>query len=276
MKWFKHYSDMHRGRSINDLLDQLGHTGLCFFLLQEMCAEKLEKDDQGLTEADCSWTFHTRIVRQNLRISPVNLVRLLDACAMNGLLSFEFSGSSLTISMPILLNLLERNTKRARKTRTTSAQKSPLDKDIDKEEERDKEKELQISKTKRTKQAQEPAIAIAQPPSKSNFFIAKYCTLFKNKYGSNPEIDGRTAGIALRVSKNLTEEKINLYLEAFFKMPDSGLVKSKHPLNFFEMKLNEVVVFANSGAFTTQTQARQMDQSASTFDMLQQIREGKL
>lgn len=267
---------MHRGRSINDLLDQLGHTGLCFFLLQEMCAEKLEKDDQGLTEADCSWTFHTRIVRQNLRISPVNLVRLLDACAMNGLLSFEFSGSSLTISMPILLNLLERNTKRARKTRTTSAQKSPLDKDIDKEEERDKEKELQISKTKRTKQAQEPAIAIAQPPSKSNFFIAKYCTLFKNKYGSNPEIDGRTAGIALRVSKNLTEEKINLYLEAFFKMPDSGLVKSKHPLNFFEMKLNEVVVFANSGAFTTQTQARQMDQSASTFDMLQQIREGKL
>ncbi|OPZ23074.1 MAG: hypothetical protein BWZ03_00648 [bacterium ADurb.BinA186] len=59
-------------------------------------------------------------------------------------------------------------------------------------------------------------------------------------------------------------------------MPDAVLAKSKHPLNFFEMKLNEIVVFANSGLFTTQTQARQMDQSASTFDMLQQIREGKL
>ena len=104
MKWFKHFSDSHRGQSIQDLLDQLGHTGLCYYVLVEMCAEKLEKEDNGLTEVDCSFSFHTRIVRQNLRISATNLRRLLDVCATNGLLSFEFSGNTLEIKMPILLN----------------------------------------------------------------------------------------------------------------------------------------------------------------------------
>lgn len=125
-------------------------------------------------------------------------------------------------------------------------------------------------------EAQEPTVGKPPVVSKSQLFISKYCRLFKARYGTNPEMAGKNAGIAERISKNLSEEKIEIYLEAFFRMPDSGLIKSKHPLSFFELKLNEIVVFANSGAFTTQTQARQIDQSASTFDMLQQIREGKL
>ena len=144
MRWFKHYSDNHRGRSIQDLLDQLGHTGLCYYLLVEMCAEKLEKGDKSLTEAECLFSFHRRVVRQTLRISATNMARLLDVCAANGLLSFEFSGNTLQIKMPILLNLLERNTKKAQRTRIESARKSPLD--IDKEEDKDKDKDKELTK----------------------------------------------------------------------------------------------------------------------------------
>lgn len=139
MKWFKHYVDNHRGRSIQDLMDQLGHTGLCYYLLVEMCAEKLEKGDEGLTIADCLFSFHTRVVRQMLRISPANLRHLLGVCAANGLLSFEFSGSSLQIKMPILLNLLERNTKKAQRTRIDNAQKTHLDIDIEEDKDKDKD-----------------------------------------------------------------------------------------------------------------------------------------
>jgi hypothetical protein len=141
MKWFKHYSDMHDGQSINHLLDELGHTGLCFFLLQELCAEKLDPKDGNLDESDATFQFHQRIVRQKLRISGANLRRLLDVCAANGLLGYQFSGNTIQISMPILLNLLDRDTINARKTRAKSAEKSRLDKDLDKEKDKDKELE---------------------------------------------------------------------------------------------------------------------------------------
>ena len=163
MKWFKHFSDSHRGQSIQDLLDQLGHTGLCYYVLVEMCAEKLEKEDNGLTEVDCSFSFHTRIVRQNLRISATNLRRLLDVCATNGLLSFEFSGNTLEIKMPILLNLLERNTKKARTTRISSAQKVHLDKDKDKD--KDKEKNISTEPNK--------SVAVVTENSKKEIIIFK-------------------------------------------------------------------------------------------------------
>lgn len=123
---------MHQGRSINHLLDELGHTGLCFFLIQEMCAEKLEASAAGVDKSATTFEFHPRIVRQKLRISPANLRRLLDVCAANGLLSFEISEKSVKISMPILLELLDRDAKNARKTRETNAQKTRLDKEEDK------------------------------------------------------------------------------------------------------------------------------------------------
>lgn len=261
MKWFKHYSDMHRGRSINDLLDQLGHTGLCFFLLQEMCAEKLEKDDQGLTEADCSWTFHTRIVRQNLRISPVNLVRLLDACAANGLLSFEFSGSSLTISMPILLNLLERNTKRARKTRTTSAQKSPLDKDIDKEEDRDKDKELKKAKTR------------TPNPLNAKIWEA-YKAAYFNRYKIEPVRNAKVNTNISQLASRVGDDAIGL-VDFYLKHNDGFYLKNLHPISlcltnaealYSQMKRNQPV---------TSVDVRNFEKLQNSSNLQKAIRDGE-
>jgi hypothetical protein len=94
---------------------------------------------------------------------------------------------------------------------------------------------------------------------KTSGFIAKYCELFKARYLSNPIVDGKSAGIAKRVSKAIGDEKSNRYLEAFFQMPDADLVKSKHPLSKFEFKLNEITVFAESGKFTPRAQASDVD-----------------
>ena len=136
MRWFKHYTDNHRGRSIQELLDKLGHTGpCCYYLLMEICAEKIEKTENPLNENDCIFTFNTRIIRQNLRISLTNLRHFLDICHGFGLLSYEFSGNSVQISMPILLNLLEKNIKKVPRKVLKSSQKVPLDKDKDKDKE---------------------------------------------------------------------------------------------------------------------------------------------
>lgn len=109
---------------------------------------------------------------------------------------------------------------------------------------------------------------------KTSVFIAKYCSLFKSRYGTNPEVKGKNSGIAKRISQDLSEEKINLYLEAFFAMPDAWLVKVKHPLATFETKLNEIVVFANTGNFTTTKQVQQADNMATNALLLEQVRKG--
>ncbi len=136
-----------------------------------------------------------------------------------------------------------------------------------------------LNKTTRS-QKQAPAEASENLPDlsvkKTNQFISKYCELFKAKHGSNPVINGKTSGIAKRLSQSLGEEKANFYLEAFFAMPDALLFKNKHPLAQFEFKLNEITVFANSGKFTTYKQANQQDHTATVQSQIDRIKAGQL
>jgi hypothetical protein len=127
---------MHRGRSITALMDELGHTGLCFFLIQEMCAEKLEKrGNEKLTEEDCVFSFHRKVIQQLLRLRPVGIDRLLVSCSSAGLLQYVATEDEIIIKMPILLNLLDRDSRRARSTRVRDAQRARLDKEEEEERE---------------------------------------------------------------------------------------------------------------------------------------------
>jgi hypothetical protein len=123
----------------------------------------------------------------------------------------------------------------------------------------------------KTKQSKKLTLA-----KKTESFIARYCENFKLRYGSNPVIKGKDAGIAKRLAANLTEEKAWLYLDAYFQMPDAQLVKAKHPMNLLELKFNEVTVFAESGNFMTHRQAQQADDMASNALLLEQVRRGEL
>ncbi len=114
------------------------------------------------------------------------------------------------------------------------------------------------------------------PGKKTHHLISVYCQLFKARWNSNPEIGDKGAGIAKRIAKDLTIEKITTYTEAFFKMPDQELLKKKHPLYLFEVKLNEVTVFANSGNFTTGKQAQQYDHAATVQSQIDRIKAGTL
>ncbi|CAB4152786.1 hypothetical protein UFOVP610_28 [uncultured Caudovirales phage] len=111
---------------------------------------------------------------------------------------------------------------------------------------------------------------------KANAFIAAYYDLFLFRYGVKPEFSGKDFGIAKRLSKTLSEEKAKDLLQAYFNMPDGMVNKAKHPLNLFELKMSEVVVFAGSGQFTTHKQAQMNDEMASNMILLQQVRNGEL
>lgn len=126
-----------------------------------------------------------------------------------------------------------------------------------------------------------PAPAPADPdPEPVNHaakeFIARYCELFKARWKLNPEVRGKQAGVAKRVVKDLPLERALLYLEAFFQMPDAWLVKTKHPLEAFEGKLNEITVYASTGEFTSNLQVRHLEQKGHTLSQLERIERGLL
>lgn len=134
MKWFKHFSDNHRGRSIQYLMDQLGHKGLTYYLLLEMCAEKLDKTKgEVVTETDCTFYFHPRVVQSSLRLSAAGVSSLLSAGAEVKLFSYEINSNEIKIMMPMLLDLLEKNLKKRTPRSLKESSKSPSDKDKDKD-----------------------------------------------------------------------------------------------------------------------------------------------
>lgn len=129
MKWFKHFSDNHRGQSIQALLDKFGHAGPCaYYFILEMCNEKLDQlDDRSLSEDDCVFTFHRRVVCSAVRMRPSLVTQLLNYCGTIGLLSVRFQSEFIEIKMPILLDLLESDQKKSRSKRVTFAIQSRLE-----------------------------------------------------------------------------------------------------------------------------------------------------
>ena len=107
-------------------------------------------------------------------------------------------------------------------------------------------------------------------------FIARYCELFKERWKASPQVQGKDAGIAKRVLKDMPLERAVLLLEAYFQLPDAWVIKQKHPLALFQTKLNEIVVFANTGEFTTLLQSRQQEKTQTTVSQLQRIQNGDL
>lgn len=261
MKWFKHYSDMHRGRSMDALFEAFGHMGPCsYYILVEMCSEKLEKpDSESLTEVDCSFGFSQRILRQNLRISQTNLRRVLDGCQTNGLLEFEFSGNEVKIKMPILLDLLDRRTKKASVRRQQSVRNVSLDIDKDKEEDVEKIKNPRVRK----KAAQPEAVASPiEPeilsPGSTKVFIASYCEAYKARYKTNPIISKTISGIAKRIAETLKDDG-PLYASVYLTMNDSWFLTRSHDLATMESNLSRIKIKVDTGRMITRSDIKQIE-----------------
>lgn len=289
MRWFKHFTDNHRGRSVQDLLDNLGHTGLCYFLLMEICAEKLEKTpDRTLEDADCSFRFHQRVVRQNLRISPAKLERLLGVCQANGLLSFQFIGNELEIKMPMLLELLDYDSKKSRQRRASVAPGSRLDtytdKDTDTEPHTDTESETEKESEYCEKMFEQSPNAEKKAKKKSpsavdnkaSALVAHYCDEFKFRYKVNPSISRADSGVLKKLFQDMGLDRAKELIRAYFEMPEPYIIKSKHPIKLLSYKINEVLVFAETGAFISTSQVRSAEKAQASNDLLRQIESGNI
>jgi len=147
MRWLKRYTDQYRGHTDNQLLDELGYFGpYAYGVIVQMCGEKLQRNkERELNESDCTFNFHERLVRQNLRASRTNVRRMLDQCQKLELLSYCDNGSFLEIKMPMLLKLLDHDSKKTRTKAERKQNESRLEEE--KEEEEDKNRIDNINNT---------------------------------------------------------------------------------------------------------------------------------
>lgn len=162
MKFFKHFTDAHRGQSIQRLKDRHGMKGVgIYWTLVELCAEKLIKDDaEEFTVEHCNFTFHHRYIRDTLETHQLkNLLMYLRSMSDVGLMSFECIDDVIVISMPKLLECMDRDAKRARTKRAASA---PKKKNKDKEEDKEKEEDI----------CSEPSNLVPIKPPSSNALIS--------------------------------------------------------------------------------------------------------
>jgi len=130
LKWFKHFTDNHRGKSVQFLLDELGYFGPFFKdTILEMCAEKLDKkDDRELSVDDCAFVFHRRVVESATRAKRSTVVRALDAGSSANFWSYVFEDEYIKIKCPILLDFLEYDQKKSRQRRADVTPGKRLDK----------------------------------------------------------------------------------------------------------------------------------------------------
>ena len=266
MRWFKHFSDNHRGQTVQTLMNEYGHSGpAAYYFIMEMCAEKVE------TKSECSdfvFTFKRPYFDNILRMKRKSTDNILRTLSEAGVLKSEANENEVRIEMPILLNLLDRDLKKPRLVRASNAQNPRLDIEIDKDKDKDKELDKIKIKNKITK--------IPAEPTKGKAFVALYCDHFKKRWGEYPHILKKDAGIIKRLSETLTLDDYKTYLDAYFSMPDAWIVKAKHPVGIFELKLNEIVIYSKTGSFTTNRQVQQADDYASNMVLLNKIRNGSV
>lgn len=173
MRWFKHYADNHRGQSVQSLLDELGYFGPFFYYtIYEICAEKLEKiDGKELSKTSCEFRLHQRVVCSATRGKPTTVRRALDAGASCNLWSWELDGLYIKISIPILLNLLDREMKQPRRERGKSAAQTAarIDKDKDKDKEQEQEEEVVVVFETKVSREKESERSVNENGSTRNF-----------------------------------------------------------------------------------------------------------
>lgn len=133
MRWFKHFTDNHRGRTVQRLLDEVGHGGAtAYYFIIELCAEKLEKiPGRELSDNDCIFTFNQKVIQNVTRMKRKSIQNVIRIGAECGVWEAKANGNEIEIKMPILLDLLDRDLKGTRSRRAQDAQKPRPELDIE-------------------------------------------------------------------------------------------------------------------------------------------------
>lgn len=264
MRWFKHFTDNHRGQTVQTLWNELGLAGVgAYFIIMELCAEKMESG------SDFVFTFKRPYFDNVLRMKRKSTENVLRILSESNVLTSTLDDNEIKIEFPILLNLLDRDMKKPRLNRVSSAQSRRLDKELDKELDLDKERRRK--RTPKKKASPQPTV---DPIGK--ILTARYCELWKSRYGSNPTILPQHPKQLKTIGEQNGKARTLQLLDAYFECPESWFVKKRHDISTFSSNLSNITAFLNSGKTISNNELRQFDNAISTKNTLDLLRDGKI
>lgn len=107
-------------------------------------------------------------------------------------------------------------------------------------------------------------------------FVAFFCEKWKAKYLHSPKLDGKNIGALRNFLKDFRADRARIMVEAYLKMNDSFFIKKRHdPITLIQNALS-VGHFADSGKMITNEDARQVERTAKTMSLFDQVDQGTL
>jgi hypothetical protein len=85
--------------------------------------------------------------------------------------------------------------------------------------------------------------------------VAAYCSAYKNRYQTAPEITGFVAKRLKDMAKELGQEKLKEYVNAYLAMNDQWFIKRGHDVDTFTKNLNKIKLYCDRGVQVTAQEA---------------------
>lgn len=106
--------------------------------------------------------------------------------------------------------------------------------------------------------------------------MARYCELWKDRYGVNPSIQKHHPKLLKDVGEQNGSDKTIRLLEAYFMIPDPWFIKRGHDIPTFVSNLASITRFMETGKVISNSELRQMDSAVSSQNTLDAIRRGEV
>lgn len=95
---------------------------------------------------------------------------------------------------------------------------------------------------------------------KSPNLVPIYVDYFRLKYGCDPVITGKTAGMLKNMLKSMSFEKASELIRAYFLTNDQFFIKKRHPVELLITNLNQIQVTMKTGVMVTSKTAKQVEE----------------
>lgn len=115
-----------------------------------------------------------------------------------------------------------------------------------------------------------------KPVAPNQNIVARYCELWKHRYGANPLIGGKAAGQLKTLLRDYGEEKSIKLLEAYLSMPDAWFVTKRHDVGTLMQNVNVVSHFMETRRTVTRRDINNLDSAVHTQNLLDAVDRGEI
>lgn len=266
MKWFKHFSSLHRQPECQAIIRKLGFEwyGRYLVVLSE-CAEQYNGDKSSTT-----FTLHVDQLKTTLRVVGDQWTTTLRLVGDYSGFTFKVLGEFIILEVPIIAELFHKDSTSSKVRRAKLGTLAGRDK----EEEEDKEEDLDKELPKREKAQKKGELSEHQKTLNSKTWDA-YRQEYLNRYHVEPirnaSVNSKISQLAQRLGADAPE-----VVRFFVAHPDSFYVKNMHAIGLCLKDAESLSTQWRKGKAITSNDMRNYERNQGYQQIIDDINAGKV